>query len=349
MALTPHHWKEARDTIQSLLTVENPILQNDKDLLSRALVSQAEATMHLPAKIGDYTDFYSSIHHATNVGIMFRSKENALMPNWKYIPVGYHGRASSVVVSGTNIRRPHGQTLVVDDAPPVFGPCRLMDFELEMAFFVGGSNKLGEPISIDEAQNHIFGFVIMNDWSARDIQKWEYIPLGPFTAKNLGTSISPWVVTTFALEPFLVDNYPQDPEPFPYLKHSDRFNYDIKLQVDITPQGSNVSTTVCRSNYKYLYWTPKQQLAHHTITGCNVNPGDLMGSGTISGDSSDSFGSMLELCWKGTKPVSLLDGSQRKFLQDGDTVTMKAFCEGDGYVLGFGTCTGTLLPANPMK
>nr|CAH7737565.1 unnamed protein product [Callosobruchus chinensis] len=351
MALTPHHWKEARDTIQSLLSVENPILQNDKDLLSRALVPQADATMHLPATIGDYTDFYSSIHHATNVGIMFRSKENALMPNWKYIPVGYHGRASSVVVSGTNIRRPHGQTLVVDgfvDAPPVFGPCRLMDFELEMAFFVGGSNKLGEPISIDKAQNHIFGFVIMNDWSARDIQKWEYIPLGPFTAKNLGTSISPWVVTTFALEPFLVDNYPQDPEPFPYLKHSDRSNYDIKLQVDIT-QGSNVSTTVCRSNYKYLYWTPKQQLTHHTITGCNVNPGDLMGSGTISGESSDSFGSMLELCWKGTKPVSLLDGSQRKFLQDGDTVTMKAFCEGDGYVLGFGTCTGTLLPANPLK
>nr|CAI5852779.1 unnamed protein product [Callosobruchus analis] len=268
MALTPHHWKEARDTIQSLLSVENPILQNDKDLLSRAMVPQADATMHLPATIGDYTDFYSSIHHATNVGIMFRSKENALMPNWKYIPVGYHGRASSVVVSGTNIRRPHGQTLVVDDAPPVFGPCRLMDFELEMAFFVGGSNKLGEPISIDKAQNHIFGFVIMNDWSARDIQKWEYIPLGPFTAKNLGTSISPWVVTTFALEPFL---------------------------------------------------------------------------------SSDSFGSMLELCWKGTKPISLLDGSQRKFLQDGDTVTMKAFCEGDGYVLGFGTCTGTLLPANPLK
>ncbi|CAH1979640.1 unnamed protein product [Acanthoscelides obtectus] len=347
MALTPDHWKEARSTIQSLLSVENPTLQNDKALLSRALVPQVEATMHLPAKIGDYTDFYSSIHHATNVGIMFRSKENALMPNWKYLPVGYHGRASSVVVSGTSIHRPHGQTLVVDDAPPVFGPCRLMDFELEMAFFVGGSNRLGEPISIDKAQDHVFGFVIMNDWSARDIQKWEYIPLGPFTAKNLGTSISPWVVTTLALEPFLVDNYPQDPEPFPYLKHSDRFNFDIKLQVDLTPQGSNVSTTVCRSNYKYLYWTAKQQLAHHTVTGCNVNPGDLMGSGTISGDTSDSFGSMLELCWKGTKPVSLLDGSQRKFLQDGDTVTMKAFCEGDGYVLGFGTCTGTLLPVKP--
>jgi fumarylacetoacetase len=221
-----------------------------------------------------------------------------------------------------------------------------MDFELEMAFFVGGAcNNLGSPITIDGAEDHIFGFVLMNDWSARDIQKWEYIPLGPFTAKNLGTSISPWVVTTLALEPFKVDNFPQSPEPLHYLKHDDKFNFDINLQVDITPKGLNVSTTVCRSNYKYLYWTAKQQLAHHTITGCNVKPGDLMASGTISGETSDSFGSLLELSWKGTKPLTMLDGSQRKFLQDGDTVTIKGNCEGDSYNIGFGQCVGTLLPA----
>ncbi|XP_074042553.1 fumarylacetoacetate hydrolase [Leptinotarsa decemlineata] len=344
MGLSWKAWKEARETIQSILSEGNPAIRGNPDLMKRAFTTQAEAIMHLPAKIGDYTDFYSSIHHATNVGIMFRSKENALMPNWKYLPVGYHGRASSIVVSGTPIHRPHGQTLLAEGTPPVFGTSKLMDFELEMGFFVGGSNKLGEPIPVEKAHEHIFGFVIMNDWSARDIQKWEYVPLGPFLAKNLGTSISPWVITTLALEPFKTDNYPQDPEPFPYLKHSDKFNFDIELQVDITPKGSNVSTTVCRSNYKYLYWTAKQQLAHHTITGCNVNPGDLMASGTISGETSDSFGSMLELSWKGTKPLTLLDGSQRKFLLDGDTVTMKASCQGDGFSIGFGTCEGMLLP-----
>ncbi|EFA06443.1 fumarylacetoacetase [Tribolium castaneum] len=348
MGLTKKAWKEARDTIQNLLSVDNQTLQTP-DMKKKAFVSQYEATMHLPAEIGDYTDFFSSIHHATNTGIMFRGKENPLLPNWKYLPVAYHGRASSVVVSGTPIRRPNGQTLPVEGAPPVFGTCKLMDFELEMAFFVGGpSNELGKPIPIEKTDQHIFGFVLMNDWSARDIQKWEYVPLGPFTAKNLGTTISPWVVTTFALEPFKVDNYSQNPEPFPYLKHDDKFNFDIGLQVDITPKGLNVSTTVCRSNYKYLYWTAKQQLAHHTITGCNVRPGDLMASGTISGETSDSFGSLLELSWRGTKPISLLDGSQRKFLQDGDTVTIKGMCEGDGYNIGFGECVGSLLPAIDM-
>lgn len=341
-------WKEARQRLQNLLSEDEPTLKDNSELRERAFVLQADAIMHLPAKIGDYTDFYSSIHHATNVGIMFRDKNNALLPNWKHLPVGYHGRASSIVVSGTPIHRPHGQTLVVDGAPPVFGPCKLMDFELEMAFFVGGSNKLGEPISVHNAHEYIFGLVIMNDWSARDIQKWEYVPLGPFTAKNLGTTISPWVVTTLALEPFIVDNYPQDPEPFPYLKHSDKFNFDISLQVDIKPKGSHVATTVCRSNFKHLYWTVKQQLAHHTITGCNVNSGDLMGSGTISGDTSDSYGSLLELSWKGTKPISLHDGTQRKFLQDGDTVTIKAFSEGDDFNIGFGSCVGQLLPAKEL-
>ncbi|XP_044263920.1 fumarylacetoacetase [Tribolium madens] len=348
MGLTKKAWKEARDTIQNLLSIDNQTLQSP-DMRKKAFVSQYDATMHLPAEIGDYTDFFSSIHHATNTGIMFRGKENPLLPNWKYLPVAYHGRASSVVVSGTPVRRPNGQTLAVEGAPPVFGKCKLMDFELEMAFFVGGpSNELGKPIPIEKTEEHIFGFVVMNDWSARDIQKWEYVPLGPFTAKNLGTTISPWIVTTFALEPFKVENYPQNPEPFPYLKHDDKFNFDIGLQVDITPKGLNVSTTVCRSNYKYLYWTAKQQLAHHTITGCNVKPGDLMASGTISGETSDSFGSLLELSWKGTKPISLLDGSQRKFLQDGDTVTIKGMCEGDGYNIGFGDCVGTLLSAIDM-
>ncbi|KAK9872514.1 hypothetical protein WA026_017979 [Henosepilachna vigintioctopunctata] len=309
---------------------ENSILKDDAQLRSKAFVKQNEAIMHLPARIGDYTDFYSSIHHATNVGTMFRSKENALSANWKYIPIGYHGRASSVIVSGTSIHRPHGQTLIADGTPPVFGTSKLMDFELEVAFFVGGkTNKLGQPISAKNAQDNIFGFVLMNDWSA----------------KNVGTSISPWIVTTLALEPFIVDNYPQDPEPFPYLRHEDNFNFDIKLEVDIKPEGATVPTTICRSNFKNLYWTPKQQLAQHTITGCNMNPGDLLASGTISGETSDSFGSLLELSWKGTKPIRLNDGSQRKFLQDGDTIILKGKCEGDGYNVGFGICEGKLLPA----
>ncbi|XP_058792315.1 fumarylacetoacetase [Phymastichus coffea] len=346
MSLGRPSWIEARQTLQSLLSIENGTLQQ-ADIRSKAFVSQEKATMHLPARIGDYTDFYSSIHHATNVGIMFRDKDNALMPNWKYLPVGYHGRASSVVVSGTSIRRPRGQTLPVEGATPVYGPCRLMDFELEVAFFVGGPpTDLGDTLSASRARDHIFGLVTMNDWSARDIQKWEYVPLGPFTAKNLGTTISPWVVTLEALEPFAVPNMTQDPQPFPYLRHRDSCSYDIKLEVDIKgPTG--VVTTVTRSNYKYMYWTMQQQLAHHTVTGCNINPGDLMASGTISGETSDSYGSLLELCWKGTQPVPMNDGSTRKFLQDGDEVCIRGFCEGDGYRIGFGQCTGKLLPVKP--
>lgn len=344
MGLGRPFWAEARQTLQRLLGQDDATLQGDAQLRARALVPQSEVTMHMPAAIGDYTDFYSSIHHATNVGIMFRSKENALMPNWKHLPVGYHGRASSVVVSGTPIRRPRGQTQPVDGADPVFGPCRLMDFELEVAFFVGGPpTQLGASVPVSKAQDHIFGMVLMNDWSARDIQKWEYVPLGPFGAKNLGTTISPWVVTMEALAPFAVDNYPQDPKPFPYLQHEDKYNFNINLTVDIKPEGGS-PTTVCRSNYKYMYWTPKQQLAHHTVTGCNINPGDLMASGTISGQASDSFGSMLELSWRGTKPVRMGDGSTRKFLQDNDEVILRGFCEGDNYRVGFGECRGKLLP-----
>ncbi|XP_059057650.1 fumarylacetoacetase [Achroia grisella] len=346
MGLTKLHWIEARGTLQNLLDVSNTTLQNDNELRSRAFIKQSEAKMHVPAEIGDYTDFYSSIHHATNVGIMFRSKENALMPNWKHLPVGYHGRSSSIVISGTPIRRPYGQTQPVEGADPHFGPCRLMDFELEVACFVGGPpTALGQRVTAKEAEEHIFGFVLMNDWSARDIQKWEYIPLGPFTAKNLGTSVSPWILTVEALKPYAVDNFPQNPIPFDYLKHDDKFNFDIRLEVDIQSEKSPVVTTISRSNYKYLYWTAKQQLAQQTVTGCNLRPGDLLGSGTISGDTPDSYGSMLEISWKGTKPIRLLNGEERKFLQDGDTVILRGYCiNEDGVRIGFGNCNGKLLP-----
>ncbi|CAH0589227.1 unnamed protein product [Chrysodeixis includens] len=350
MGLTRPHWLEARSTLQKLLDASNPTLQNDSDLRQRAFVKQSEAQMHVPADIGDYTDFYSSIHHATNVGIMFRGKDNALLDNWKQLPVGYHGRSSSIVISGTPITRPLGQTLPVEGAAPHFGPSRLMDFELEMAAFVGGpATRLGHRVTAKEAEDHIFGLVLMNDWSARDIQKWEYIPLGPFTAKNLGTSISPWIVTIEALRPYITDNYPQDPTPFPYLRHEDNFNFDIKLEVDLKSEKSPVATTICRSNYRYLYWTVKQQLAQQTVTGCNLRPGDLLGSGTISGEASDSFGSMLELSWKGTKPLRLLSGEERKFIQDGDTITLRGYCLNDnGVRIGFGKCEGKLLPVEPL-
>ncbi|KPJ14594.1 Fumarylacetoacetase [Papilio machaon] len=269
----------------------------------------------------------------------------------KHIPIGYHGRCSSIVVSGTPIYRPYGQTLPVDGADPHFGPCRLMDFELEMACFVGGPpTSVGQRVTAKEAEDKLFGFVLMNDWSARDIQKWEYVPLGPFTAKNLGTSISPWIVTIEALRPYIVDNYPQDKPPFPYLRHDDNFNFDIKLEVDLRPESSPVATTICRSNYRFLYWTVKQQLAQQTVTGCSLRPADLLGSGTISGDTSDSYGSMLELSWKGTKPLRLLNGEERKFLQDGDTIILRGYClDENGIRIGFGSCEGKLLPAIPFQ
>lgn len=348
MSLPRSCWLEARATITALLANSNPTIRDNVSLRSECIVAQSSATMHLPARIGDYTDFYSSLDHATNVGIMFRGKENALMPNWKYIPVGYHGRASSVVVSGTPIRRPNGQTRPVDTEPPKFGPCRLMDFELEMAFFVGGvTPPLGKPISMSEVEENIFGMVVMNDWSARDIQKWEYVPLGPFLAKNLGTSISPWVVTMEALKPFAVDNYKQDPAPFPYLQHQDKYTFDVNLKVFIEPENST-PTLVSQSNFKYMYWTMKQQLVHHSVSGCNMNPGDLLASGTISGPDPSSYGSMLELSWRGSKPIKMEDGSERKFLQDGDTVIMEGVCERNGLRLGFGRVAGKILPAHQI-
>ncbi|XP_071943242.1 fumarylacetoacetase-like [Antedon mediterranea] len=347
MALGKPAWQEARVTLTKLLSADEPTLRDNSTLRSQAFVDQDKATMHLPARIGDYTDFYSSRYHATNVGTMFRGKDNALQPNWRHLPVGYHGRASSVVISGTPLKRPCGQQKP-EDKPPVLGACKLMDFELEMAFFTGPGNKLGEPIAIDKAQDHIFGCVVMNDWSARDIQKWEYVPLGPFLAKNFGTSISPWIVTMEALAPYTVANETQDPKPLPYLYHEDDYNFDINLSVKLKGDGMSEGKVVSNSNAKYLYWTMKQQLAHHSVTGCNIQPGDLLGSGTISGPDPTSLGCMLELSWKGTREVDLGNGVTRKFLKDNDEVILSGYCQGDGFKVGFGECSGKILPANPL-
>ncbi|XP_069029030.1 fumarylacetoacetase [Embiotoca jacksoni] len=345
MALGYEAWREARRTLKMLLSANESTLRDDVSLRSRAFVHQSAATMHLPADIGDYTDFYSSRDHATNVGIMFRGKENALMPNWLRLPVGYHGRASSVVVSGTPIRRPSGQMRPDQMQPPVFGPSKQLDIELEMAFFVGGGNQLGEHIPINKAHEHIFGMVLMNDWSARDIQAWEYVPLGPFLGKSFGTTISPWVVPMEALLPFAEPNTIQDPEPLPYLQHQDSYTFNINLFVSLKGRSMAEAANICKSNFKYMYWTMKQQLAHHTVNGCNVRPGDLLASGTISGPDPQSFGSMLELSWRGSKTVDLGGGETRTFLKDGDEVTITGYCEGDGFRVGFGPCLGSILPA----
>ncbi len=320
------------------------LLSSDSSQIKKeALIPIQEIQMHLPVAIGDYTDFYASREHATNVGIMFRGRENALMPNWLHLPVGYHGRASSVVLSGTDVIRPCGQ--VASNGVPEFIASRSLDFELEMGFFIGTGNNLGEPISIENAHEHIFGMVLLNDWSARDIQAWEYQPLGPFLAKNFATSISPWVVTMDALEPFRVDGPKQEPTPLPYLMVDSANGLDLNLEVTLQSTTMDMSETISHSNMKYLYWSMEQMLAHHTVTGCNMRTGDLCGTGTISGPTEDSYGSMLELTWRGEKPITLPNGEARKFLQDGDTVTMKGYCQGDGYRVGFGEVTGKILPA----
>jgi len=317
-------------------------LQDDKSVLAgkpELFVKQSEAQMHMPVCVGDYTDFYSSIEHATNVGKMFRDPENALLPNWRHIPVGYHGRASSIVVSGEPIVRPKGQTIPKDAKQPIFGPTQRLDFELEMGFVVGKDTKIGESVSTKEAEDYIFGLVLFNDWSARDIQKWEYVPLGPFLAKNFASSISPWIVTLDALEPFRVAGPKQEPEVLPYLQYEGNKNYDIHLEVGIN------DTTVCQSNFKYMYWNMAQQLAHHTVNGCNVHIGDMMASGTISGKDENSYGSMLELAWMGTKPVQLNDGSERKFIHNGDTVRMRGYAQKEDIRVGFGEVSTKVLPA----
>ncbi|MEY3239434.1 MAG: fumarylacetoacetase [Bacteroidota bacterium] len=326
-----------RNKVQEILCNPESPLKNDP----RALVAQSEATMHLPVAIGDYTDFYSSIEHATNVGKMFRDPANALLPNWRHLPVGYHGRASSIVVSGTPIRRPHGQVLPKGEEIPVFQASARLDFELEMAFIIGKESALGDTISTTEAEDYIFGMVLFNDWSARDIQQWEYVPLGPFLGKNFGSSISPWVVTLEALAPFRVQGPAQEPQPLPYLESAGMNNYDIALEVAIQPEDA-LETIVSRSNFKYMYWNMAQQLAHHTVNGCNVRVGDMMASGTISGHTEDSYGSMLELSWMGTKPLKMADGSERTFIRNNDTVIMRGAAARGDVRVGFGEVSGKI-------
>jgi len=340
-------WREARHRIAVLLGRDETTLRDDEGLREAALLRAAAVEMLLPARIGDYTDFYSSREHATNVGTMFRGADNALQPNWLHLPVGYHGRASSIVVSGTDIRRPMGQAKPDGSDRPQFGPSRLMDFELEMGFLVGPGNDLGTSIPIDRADEHIFGLVLVNDWSARDIQAWEYVPLGPFLGKSFATSISPWVVTLDALEPFRCAGPAQDdPEPLPYLRHTGRCAYDIRLEVLLQSEAMDSPAAIATSNFKYMYWTVCQQLAHHAVNGCNLRPGDLLASGTISGPGRHERGSMLELTWRGSEPLELPNGETRKFLADGDTVVMRGHCERDGIRVGFGEVRGTLLPAD---
>ena len=336
---------KVREKIQSIFDdsstdglKENTIHRN------QMLIDIKSVNMSLPVRIGDYTDFYSSEQHAYNVGCMFRDPDNALMPNWKHLPVGYHGRSSSIVVSGTDFHRPKGQQKPSDNEPPVFGPCKLLDFELEMGFIIGKGTELGDSISTSNAEEHIFGMCVLNDWSARDIQKWEYIPLGPFLAKSFASHISPWIVTLEALEPFKTNGPVQNPKVLPYLEYKGENHYDIALEASIETSGG-VSKKVSASNFKYMYWNMVQQLAHHTVSGCNIRPGDMMASGTISGPEEHEYGSMLEISWKGTKPVQMPDGTERKFIQDGDTVIMSGFAQKEDLRVGFGDVRGKVLPS----
>ncbi len=344
IALGRSAWAHARSRIGELLRADHAELRDNASLRARSLVPMREARMHLPVAIDGYTDFYSSKEHATNVGSMFRDPKNALLPNWRHLPVAYNGRASSVVVSGTPIRRPNGQLKLPDVEQPIFGPTRKLDFELETAFIVGEGNALGEPIAVNEAEAHIFGLVLLNDWSARDIQQWEYVPLGPFNSKTFATSISPWIVTLDALEAFRVAGPGQDPRPLPYLTQPGEHAFNIHLQVHLKPAGAPTST-ICRTNFRNLYWSMPQQLAHHTVSGCNTRIGDLMGSGTISGSTPDSFGSLLELAWNGQRPLALTGGATRSFLEDGDELIITGWCEGEGYRVGFGEVRGEVRPA----
>jgi len=340
------NWQKARATIQTLLSDADGTLRDDTELQKKALFKQADVTMHLPVHVPGFTDFYSSKEHATNVGTMFRDPNNALLPNWTEMPVGYNGRASTVVVSGTDIVRPSGQLKPNADERPIFSPCKRLDFELETAFVVGKGNQLGQPIAVDEAFEHIFGMVLLNDWSARDIQKWEYVPLGPFNAKTFASEVSPWIVTMEALAPFKTSCPTQEPKPLAYLKETATdTSFDINLSVELLPENAESATVVCETNFKYMYWSMAQQLTHHTITGCKLEVGDMMGSGTISGPTPDAYGSMLEIAWNATKPVTLAGGETRSFIEDGDTVIMKGYSEKDGVRVGFGEVRGKVLPA----
>ena len=333
-----------RNRISELLLDSSTSLQNNPSQIEQVLHLISAVEVSMPVEIGDYTDFYSSKEHATNVGMMFRDPANALLPNWLWIPVAYHGRASSIVLSGQDIHRPKGQIKPSADEDPIFTPSRQVDFELEMAFITFDGKPLGDSISTEEADSYIFGLCLFNDWSARDIQAWEYVPLGPFLGKNFASSISAWIVTLDALEPFSVESPEQNPKVLPYLEFDGKKAYDIQLQVGILTNNKD-ETVVCNSNFKYMYWNMAQQLAHHTSNGCNIRCGDLLGSGTISGKSEDSFGSMLELTWRGTKPLKVKDGSERKFINDGDSVIMRGHSELNGVRIGFGELKSKLLPA----
>ena len=333
-----------RDRLSKLFSTEHDDLQKNEHHVSQILIPMAQVKMLMPIYTRDYTDFYSSEQHAFNVGCLFRDPDNALLPNWKHIPVGYHGRASSIIISGQDIYRPKGQKKPPTADVPVFGQSNLLDFELETVFFTYQGKPLGDTISTNEADDFIFGMALFNDWSARDIQGWEYVPLGPFLGKSFASCISPWIVTIDALEPFRIAGPKQDnPKILPYLEYKDDKHIDINLDVIIQPENGD-ENIVGQSNYKYMYWNMNQQLAHHTVNGCNINCGDAMGSGTISGPEKGMYGSMLEISWKGTKPFQMSDGTERKFINDGDTVIMRGFSEKDGVRIGFGEVATKVLP-----
>jgi fumarylacetoacetase len=340
----PATWRSVRAALQELLDERNPRLRDDRLLRQLAFLPLDQVKLHLPVAIGDYTDFYSSKQHASNVGAMFRDKNHPLLPNWLHLPVAYHGRASSLIISGTPIRRPYGQVKHPDEAGPRLEPSREMDFELELGCVIGLGNALGDPVPVERAHEQVFGLVLVNDWSARDIQRWEYAPLGPFLAKSLGTSLSPWIVTLEALEPFRTTGPVQDPLPLPYLQRQEKRSYDIQLEVRLRPAGGEAEP-ICRTNFKKMYWDLNQQIAHHTVNGCNLRVGDLIASGTISGNEPGTYGSLLELTWGGTSPIRLSGGDQRTFLEDGDSVIFSGYAQGDGFRVGFGDLEGTILPA----
>jgi fumarylacetoacetase len=345
MALGPKVWTKTRARISELLHHDHPELRDNEELRKLALVPMREVKLHMPITVAGYTDFYSSKEHATNVGVMFRGKDNALQPNWLHMPIGYNGRASTVVVSGTKVKRPRGQLKPPSAEVPSFGPCKRLDFELEIGVVVGQPSAMGEMLTEKQAEEMIFGFVLLNDWSARDIQQWEYVPLGPFQAKAFGTSISPWVVTREALEPFRLHGPAQQPEPLAYLRQAQPNNYDVELDVSLRASQVNAAQTICRTNFKYMYWSSVQQLVHHASSGCAMNVGDLLGSGTISGPEKHQRGSLLEISWNGSEPVAFDGGVKRTFLEDGDSLAMRGWCQGDGYRVGFGEVEGTIVPA----
>jgi len=345
MVLGPKMWSKTRARISELLRHDHPELRDNEELRRQALAPMRDVKMHMPIAVSGYTDFYSSKEHATNVGVMFRGKDNALQPNWLHMPIGYNGRASTVVVSGTMVKRPRGQLKPPSAEVPSFGPCKRLDFELEMGVVVGQASRMGEMLSEAQAEQMIFGFVLLNDWSARDIQQWEYVPLGPFQAKAFATSISPWVVTREALEPFRLHGPAQAPEPLPYLRQAQPNNYDMELDVSLRASQMNAAQTIGRTNFKYMYWSSVQQLVHHASSGCAMNVGDLLGSGTISGPEKHQRGSLLEISWNASEPVELDGGVKRTFLEDGDSLVMRGWCQGDGYRVGFGEVEGTIAPA----